>query len=148
MGKDHEKLIFLNRTQSAADDSSPFDGQVPWRDTAELLRQDAPVLQQTTIDSFLKANTEQAFIGRSLRSPIDSKLVDSEERDSYYQRGWGVSIVMTWSRVGFNADGTQALFYESYHFGRLNSTGRYIVMEKENSNWMLRKEIALWSSTE
>ena len=146
--KNHEKLILFHKTQSAAADSTAFGGPVPWHETAEFLRQEAPSLQPATIDSYLKANTQQALLGGSLRSPIDYKLVDSAERDSYCLRESGVSIVMTWSRVGFSPDGTQALFYESYHFGRLNSTGRYIVMDRENARWTVRKEIALWSSIE
>jgi hypothetical protein len=33
---------------------------------------------------------------------------------AYYKRYPGASGIVTWSRVGFNADGTEALFYESY----------------------------------
>ena len=139
--KNYLRLSFLNMTQSAEDDRTPFaEPPVSWQQTAEFLRQKAPVLQQTTIDSYHKANTQQAFIGHSLRSPIDYKLVDSAERNSYYERELCGDKVVTWSRVGFSADGTQALFYESDR-GRLCGTGRYIVMEKENGNWTMKKDI-------
>lgn len=90
--KNHGKLIFFNRTESEDDDPTPFKGTPfkpdPWQQTADFLRQKVPLLQQTTIESYRKANTQQAFVGRSFRSPIDYKLIDSAERESYYQRGW------------------------------------------------------------
>jgi len=151
--KNHEKLIFFNMTESENDDATPFKGTPfkpgPWQQTADFLRQQAPLLQQTTIDSYRKANTQQAFVSRSFHSPIDYKLVDSAERESYNQRGWpNANEVMTWSRVGFSADGTQALFYETNHFGRLNSNSRYIVIEKENGSWTIKKEIRGWDVEE
>jgi len=153
--KDHKILIFFNRTESEDADHTPFKGTqlkeppTSWQKTADLLRHEAPVLQETTIKSYLQANVQQAFIGRSLRSPIKYKLVDSAERNSYYEREWGSGYeVRTWSRVGFSADGQQALFFESYHFDRLNSEGHYIVMEKKSGNWVLIREISTWSVVE
>jgi len=54
--------------------------------------------------------------------------------------------MVTWSRVGFNADGTQALFYESYRCGGLCGTGRYMVMEKRSGGWVIGANIVVWVS--
>jgi len=153
------KLIFFNMTQSGDDDLLPDENghRVPWEKTAESLRQKVPALQQATIDSFRKANSQQAFVRGSLRSPIDYELVNSAELESmfkkgggdwlaYYKRYPGASGVVTWSRVGFNADGTQALFYESYRCGGLCGTGRYMVMEKKNGSWVIRTDVVVWVS--
>jgi len=153
------KLIFFNMTQSGDDDLLPDENghPIPWEKTAESLRQKAPVLQQTTVNSFRKANAQQAFVHRSLRSPIGYELVDSAELDSMFKKGGGdwlayykryprASGVVTWSRVGFNADGTQALFYESYRCGGLCGTGRYMVMEKKNGSWVIGTDIVVWVS--
>lgn len=52
------KIIVLNMTQSGDDDLLPDENghPVPWENTAESLRERAPVLQQATINSFRKAN--------------------------------------------------------------------------------------------
>jgi hypothetical protein len=64
----------------------------------------------------------------------------------YNKRFPGASGITTWSRVGFNSDGKQALFYESYRCGGLCGTGRYMVMEKKNGTWVIGTEIVVWVS--
>ena len=150
------EIIVLNMTQSGDDDLLPDENghPVPWGKTAESLREKAPALQQTTIDSFRKANFQQAFIRPSFRFPIDYQLVEQTQLDSIFKNGdgWNVyykrygSGIVTWSRVGFNADRSQALFYESYRCGGLCGTGRYMVMEKKNSGWVIGANIVVWVS--
>jgi hypothetical protein len=151
------KLIVFNMTQSGDDDLLPDENghPVPWEKTAESLRKKAPALQQKTMDSFRTANFQQAFIHRSFRFPIDYELVDSTQLDSTFKKnggGWNAyyklygSGMVTWSRIGFNADGTQALFYESYRCGGLCGTGRYIVMEKRNGGWVIGNDNVVWVS--
>lgn len=158
-GKRPTKLIVFNITQSGDEELLPDENghPVPWEKTAESLRKKAPSLQLSTIESFRKANIQQAFVGRSLRSPIDYELVDSAQLDSffkkkgeywlaYYKQYPGGSGLVEWSRVGFNADGTQALFYEGYRCGGLCGTGRYVVMEKKNGSWSIGTDIVVWVS--
>jgi len=111
------KLIFFNMTQFGdggllADENGH---PVPWKKTAESLQKKAPALQQTTIDSFRKANVQQAFVHRSIHSPIDYELVDSTQLNSFFKEKGGywlayykqypdASGIVTWSRVGFNAN--------------------------------------------
>lgn len=156
-GKQVAKLIAVNMTLSGDDDLLPDENghPVPWDKTAESLRKKAPALQQTTIDSFRAANFQQAFIHHSFRFPIDYELVDSAQLNSMFKKnggGWNAyykqygSGMVTWSRVGFNADGTQALFYESYRCGGLCGTGRYMVMEKTSGGWVIGANIVVWVS--
>jgi hypothetical protein len=121
------KLVFLNMTQSGDDDLLRDENgrPVPWEKTVESLRKRAASLQQTTMDAFRKANSLQAFGRRSFHSPIDYELVDSVQLDAifrkngdwpaYYRQYPGSNGIVTWSRVGFSTDGTQALFYFSSH---------------------------------
>ena len=48
--------------------------------------------------------------------------------------------------MGFNADGTQALFYISNRCGGLCGRGSYVVMEKRDDHWVIEKEIEMWVS--
>lgn len=153
------KLVFLNMTQSGDDDLLLDENghPVPWEKTAESLRKKAPALQQATVDSFRSQNLQPAFVHRSIRSPIDYELVTPAQLEpifcthcgfwpEYYKRFPGASGIVTWSRVGFNWDGTQALFYESYRCGGLCGTGRYMVIEKKNGSWVIGTEIVVWVS--
>ena len=153
------KLVFLNTTQSGDDDLLRDENghPVPWGKTAESLRKKAPALQEATIDSFRKANSRQAVLHRSVRTPIDYEVVTSAQLEAIFCKHWGdwpeyykqfpgASGIVTWSRVGFNLDGTQALFYESFRCGGLCGTGRYLVMEKKNGSWMIGTDIVVWVS--
>jgi hypothetical protein len=150
------KLIIFNITQSGELSGREWRPD-PWEKAAESLREKAPILQRATTDSFLQANFQQAFVHRSIRSPIDYQLVTSAELEpifckhcgfwpEYYKRFPGATGIVTWSRVGFNSDGTQALFFENYRCSGLCGTGRYVVMEKKNGIWVITTDIVAWVS--
>jgi hypothetical protein len=65
----------------------------------------------------------------------------------YYRRFPGSQGVLTLSRVGFNAERTQAPFFFSNQCGGLCGAGRYVVMEKRGSDWVIRKEIEMLLSS-
>ena len=60
-----------------------------------------------------------------------------------YPKSQGIT---TFSRVGFNADKTEALVYVSTSRGRLNGEGQYIKLSKKDGQWTIQKEIGLWVS--
>ena len=102
-------------------------------------------------------NAQQGFLRRSLHPSIDYELVSSAQLEpifckhcgfwpAYYRRFPGSPGILTFSRVGFSADGTQALFYLSNHCGDLCGTGLYVVMEKHGGRWTIEKEIEMWIS--
>jgi hypothetical protein len=158
VSKDIVKIVIFDSTNSGDNDLlRDGNGQpIPWEKTAESLRMKAPTLQQTTIDAFRKANAQQASLRRSFHPVIDYELVDSTQLESIFKNGDGWSVyarrfpgspgITTFSRVGFSADGTQALFYLSNRCGGLCGTGRYVVMEKQNGGWVIGKEVEMWIS--
>jgi hypothetical protein len=131
---------------------------IPWADTAKSLLKKAPALQQTTIDAFREAGSKQAFLRRrSLHPSIDCELVTPAQLEpifckhcgfwpAYYKQFPGSQGILTFSRVGFSADGTQALFYLSNRCGDLCGTGMYVLMENRNGRWTIEKEIEMWIS--
>lgn len=160
VGKDIAKTVIIFDTTQSGDDD-PLGGEngrpIPWEKTAGSLRKNAPALQQATIDAFREANVQQASLRRSFHLPIDYELVDSTQLESivkkngggwpaYYRRFPGSQGILTFSRAGFGADGTQALFYLSNRCGALCGTGEYVVMEKRNGRWVIGKEIEMWIS--
>jgi hypothetical protein len=161
MGNGIARIVIFNTTESDQDGQNVrMDGNgqpIPWAQTASSLQSSVPTLKRTTIDAFREVNRQQASLRRSLHPAIDYDLVDSAQLESIFKRGggdWPVFYkrfpgspgIVSFSRVGFSEDGTQALFYLSNHCGGLCGGGMYVVMEKRNGSWVIEKEIEMWIS--
>lgn len=161
IGNGVTRIVIFDTTES--DESGQnvrLDGNgrpIPWSQTASSLQGKAPTLRRTTIDAFREVNRQQASLRRSFYPAIDYDLADSAQLELIFKRGGGDWLafykrfpgspgIMTFSRVGFSEDGTQALFYLSNHCGGLCGTGMYVVMEKRNGKWAIEKEIEMWIS--
>ena len=153
------KIAILNMTESDEQGINlRTDGNgrpIPWTQTASSLQSQAPTLQRTTIDAFRETNGQQTTFQRSFHTAVDYEFVDSTELDSVFKNGsWpafykrfpGSPGVVRLSRVGINADGTQALFYASHMCGGLCGSGMYVVMERRDGRWVITKEIEMWIS--
>ena len=155
--KDIVKIVMYNESYKP-DLRLDGNGQpILWKQTSHSLVTQSPSLQQTTIDAFQKINSQQACIRRSFHIQVNYELIDSTRLDNIFKnngRGWMTYYkqfpnsqgILTFSRVSFSADGTQALFYLSNRCGGLCGCGRYVVMEKRNGHWMIGKEIEMWVS--
>jgi hypothetical protein len=159
VGKGMAKLVIFDTTNSGDDDLLPDENGRPiaWEKTAESLRKKDPALQQTVLDSFRHVNAHPAFLPRSLHLSIDYETVTSAQLDpifckhcgywpAYYKQFPGSQGLLTFSGVGFSADGTQAFFYFSNRCGGLCGTGDYVIMEKHDGRWGIQKEIGMWVS--
>jgi len=154
VGKSKVKIVILNMTQPNDHELAPLsNGQpVPWTELTKSLLKDAPDLQPATVDAYRAANAQQASLRPVLQSMTDYELVDSEQLDSMFKRnggGWPAYYkqhpasqgILTFSRVGFSADGTQAFLYLSNRCGDLCGGGFYVVMEKRSGRWAIVREI-------
>jgi hypothetical protein len=152
------KIVIFNTT---SDDphiqSQGSGGLVPWKTEAESLRKQEPALLETTTDAFGSNILHQAVLPQSLSCAIECIVVDSARLEPIFKKGggdWpayfkqfpGSPGLLTFSRVGFSPDGTQALFYLSANCGGLCGSGYYIVMEKHSGQWVIKKEINVWVS--
>jgi len=161
IGNGITRIVIFNTTESdERGQNVRLDGNgqpIPWSQTASSLQSQVPTLRRTTIDAFREVNRQQASLRRSFHPAIDYELADSAQLEPIFKRGggdWfafykrfpGSPGIMTFSRVGFSEDGTQALFYLSNHCGGLCGTGMYVVMEKRNGSWAIEKEIEMWIS--
>jgi hypothetical protein len=153
------KIVVSNMTSSGDDDLlRDENGQpIPWEKTVKSLRTKAPALQQSTTDAFRKANAQQAMLRPSFHSPMDYELIDSTQFQAfftknggswpaYYKQYPGSQGIAALSRVGFSADGTQALFYLSNRCGGLCGTGTFVVMDRRDGRWTIAKQIEMWIS--
>jgi hypothetical protein len=157
--KNAKQFVIFDTTNSGDNHLLPDgNGQaVPWEKTAESLRKADPALQQGTLDEFRKVNARQGFLRRSFHPSIDYVIVNSAQLESifcktcrswlaYYKQFPGSQGLLTFSRVGFNADGTQAFFYFSNSCDGLCGTGDYVVMEKHDGRWIIQREVNMWVS--
>ena len=153
------KIVIRNITESDEQGLNlRMDGNgqpIPWTQTASSLQSQAPTLKRTTIDAFRETNWRQATFQRSFHTVFDYELVDSTQLDSIFKNGsWpafykrfpGSTGNLGFSRVGFSADGTQALFYASNRCGELCGGGEYVVMDRREGRWVIEKEIQMWIS--
>jgi hypothetical protein len=152
------KVVIFNTTSGDPHLQWQDNGRpVPWEREAESLRGKEPALQKTTTDAFGKANAEQVLLGQPLHCTVECVVVDSAQLEAIFRKGggnWpafykqfpGSTGLLTFSRVGFSADGTQALFYVSGNCGGFCGAGYYVVIERHNEHWMIKKEINVWVS--
>jgi hypothetical protein len=156
--KDMVKIAMFNMTNS--DDKGVIrdgNGRPMWIETAKSLLKKDPTLQQATIDAFRKANAQQVFLHRSFHSSLDYDLVDESQLEPIFKKGGGswtayykqfprAQGILTFSRVGFNSDGTQALLYYNNTCGGLCGAGEYVIMVKRDGRWSIATEIEMWVS--
>ena len=159
VGKGVVKVVIFDTTQSGDDELlGDENGQrIPWDKTAESLHKKDPALQSSTLETFRKVNTQEALLRRSLHPAIDYELVSSAQLEpifckhcgfwpAFYKQFPGSQGLLTFSRVGFSADGTQAFFYYSNRCEGLCGTGEYVIMERHDGRWAIQQEIGMWVS--
>lgn len=54
--------------------------------------------------------------------------------------------IVSFSRIGFNQENTQALVSVSFGCGFLCGEGNFILLQKENGKWTIQNKIGLWVS--
>lgn len=153
------QIVIYDTTDSDDDHLLQDDNGQPitWEKQAESLRKRASILQQSTLNSYRRVNTNPVFLRRSLHSSVDYQFVSAAQLEpifcyhcgfwpAYYKQFPGSQGLLTFSRVGFSADGTQAFFYYSNRCEGLCGWGDYVIMERHNGPWVIRQEIEMWVS--
>jgi len=157
--KGPSQIVVYDTTDSDNDQLLKDDNRqpIPWEKEAESLRKKDSLLQQSTLDAYRKVNGQPAFLRRSLHPTVDYQLVNRAQLEpifcyhcgswpAYYKRFPGSQGLLTFSRVGFNTDGTQAFFYYSNMCDGLCGTGEYVIMEKHDGRWAIQQVIEMWVS--
>jgi hypothetical protein len=100
--------------------------------------------------------------GCSLKASLDPKiaysLISGKEVDGYFKGkhkdGWGIFYAkhpkaagyLTFSAVGYNSSGTEALVFLGHHCGWLCGTGHLYLLVKENGQWSVKNRLMQWIS--
>jgi hypothetical protein len=113
----------------------------------EELKKSSTELQPETVNDLLVKSNETSTLERKLSIKIDYQLIKDEEVEGFFKEGGGgweafhkkypkASGIMTVSRVGFNADKTQALVYTGWSCGGLCGGGGYTLLTKKSGGWV------------
>jgi hypothetical protein len=157
VGNTVSQIVIVNRTESDKEDLEDLGANdMPPGGAEKYLRKEAPSLRAGTINNFRRANVRQAQLALRFHLPLQYQLVPAEKIGSilkdvgswpeYYKQYPGAQGHLAISRVGFSADGKQALLYASNRCGWKCATGSYVVMEKHGATWKILKEVFLWVS--
>ncbi len=131
------------------------DGKpISWTIVSKYSRKEVPALERETIEKLREVRTQSVPLGPSFQLPLPYELVDAREIEAVFEnKGWWTDYYKKWpgsqgylvlSRIGFSADGDQALFYASNSCGGKCGGGTYVVMQKSDTGWKLVKEILVW----
>ena len=112
----------------------------------EDLKKSSPELMLETVEDLRAKNKEQHKFARHFDIKRRYILVSEKELDAFFKEGGGwweefyrkypkSTGIATFSRVGFNADRTQALVYQGHSCGGLCGGGSYLLLVKSNGVW-------------
>jgi hypothetical protein len=114
-------------------------------------------LPSSLVDSYRARNAASYTLDPNLDIEQDYVLMPQQVFDEILgRRGsrWtdfearypGASGFILFSRVGFNADGDQALADMGYRCGDLCGAGGLYLLVKEDGNWKVQEELMAWQS--
>jgi hypothetical protein len=113
---------------------------------SDYLKQKMPSLQNGTLEDFLKVNMEKS----SLRDlAVDGKTIlffNRREIWDWEKNAPNAHGAVSLSKIGFNANGTQALVYHSVYWAPLAAVGNVTLLEKHGDAWRLVRTLRIWIS--
>ena len=109
------------------------------------------------VDSYRSRNAASYTLGPNLDIEQDYVLMPQEVFDEIFLKEgalWtdfeatypGASGFVAFSRVGFNADGDEALAEMGYRCGDLCGAGGLYLLVKEDGTWTVQEELMAWQS--
>ena len=110
-----------------------------------------------TVENYLSRNDQSYPLPTHLNIGVDYLLMSHEQLDEifnssedawveFYKRYPDSPGIITFSRVGFNQDFTEALVYMGRQSDYLAGTGSLIRLEKQDGVWKIMEQTGLWIS--
>jgi hypothetical protein len=122
--------------------------EVPGEVSAYFLRGKLKGLSEETLADFLAKNGESHPVEPDLALGEGFHCLSDEEIERVYvpfgTGGW--DGIVTFSRVGFNADITQALGYTAQWLGPLAGDGMYWLCARSGDGWEVQQSTLAWVS--
>ena len=105
------------------------------------LKTDAPTLQDATLMNFVAESLVSRVLAKRFRLPVNYELLS----EGQLVKPGSYAEYVTVSRVGFNKDLSQALFYTEHICG-LCGGGGYVLMERRFGQWRVKAFLSTWVS--
>lgn len=129
------------------------------RDPNQMLERLSPLSKQT-VEDFKSKNRQSYELKNKFNLQVEINfLTEDDVRELFKKRdgqqdGWklfrqkypAAGSIITLSRVGFNAERTQALMFVAHVCGRLCGQGNYILLNKNEGEWKVEKKSMTWIS--
>lgn len=141
-------LILQNTSTGISDDDA--------RTTIENLKGSLPGISKATIDNYIERNTQPAQLSPDMNLGVEYTLLSQQELANITkQPNWneilaekypGSNGYLIFSHAGFNQTLDQAVIYVGQVAGPLMGSGSYYLLEKQNEEWKVKKEIGVWIS--
>jgi hypothetical protein len=150
IGKETKQLV-VEKYTAVSDYSNGDPGQM-----LEML---SPLSKETTED--FKTKNEQPYeLSDRFNLKVKINFLGKNELEQLFRRrdekydGWKIfrqkyrtaGAIVTLSRVGFNADKSQALIFVGYQCDWLCGEGNYILLIKKEGEWKIEKKSMTWVS--
>jgi hypothetical protein len=119
--------------------------------------QGMPGLSKALWSNYLDRNDRSYLLATDMEIGKEYTLLDGQEMgelfsdsnkgwDEFYRRYPGSPGITTFSKVGFNAEMTEALVYMGTQLHYLAGTGNLVRLEKQDGVWKVVDQIMLWIS--
>jgi hypothetical protein len=145
----------VNRLLIIMDQPSPWVDFIDdeQNDFYEGLLKSSPALMAETVNDLKAKNNEHHRFTRRFNITRRYVLISEKDIDDLFRKGVGdgwekfyrkypkTDGYATFSRVGFNAEKTQALVYQAHGCGGLCGGGSYILLTKTNGVWTVKGNI-------
>ncbi len=141
--------LILQDTSTSISDDDP-------QQTIDYVKSSMKNVTNETLNNYLKRNKQSSQLSPDMQLGADYVLLSEDElRQITSQSNWGEVLnekypnsggYLIFSRVGFNNTLDQALIYVGQVRGPLNGNGDYYLMEKQNGQWILKDQLAVWIS--
>jgi hypothetical protein len=150
-GKEVKLLIINDQTEGLdkscfPDDIARWDGRIRADELKPLLEN---LIEKNrgskSLDRKFSVNKKYVLLNAQNYSSI-FKNIDLDGWADFYKKYSASSGYITFSRVGFNSDGTKAVIYREVSCGWLCGYGGYILLSKDNGAWKEIDSYGCWMS--
>jgi hypothetical protein len=112
------------------------------------------LLSEEMIDLFRLRNKKPSLLTRNFSLGVEYNLVSADELRKVFQKGsweefqkqFQASQVLYLSRVAFGKDKSQCLVYVASVSGPKTAAGYYVLLVKDNEDWLIKKKAQFWVS--
>jgi hypothetical protein len=97
---------------------------------------------------FTSREKEESLFPALPTGRVDEQTIKKMQNswDQFYREYPGVSGMLTFSRVGFNSDKSEAVVYVRYDGGVMAHSGSYVVLTRQRESWEIKTQKVIWLS--